>query len=226
MKLTRFVPGFRSFKFVPFAIIALFVFTNLLGVVFKHANAPAIQAQVVSTPVAETPIADTTVVADEYIPADMPTSGNHKLDLIIFRAGARYGVDPRLIHAIIWHESKYIVHARSSSGAQGLMQLMPDTARRLGCANPDDPAANVNAGTKYLRRLLEKYKGNVALALAGYSDGEGAVDRYKGVPPSGQAQSFVRFITSRYGKTYHPLLTPEQARVEFRLLRQNAPSQG
>lgn len=224
MKLIRFIPRLHAFKFAPFAIIALFIFTNLIVVFTKRTVALGTQAQPTATPVVETAAGDDN--DSDYIPADIPKSGNHKLDVIILRAGLHYGVDPRLIHAVIWHESKYTIRAHSPSGAAGLMQLMPDTARRLGCANPNDPVANVNAGTKYLRRLLEKYKGNLALALAGYSDGEGAVDRYKGVPPSGQARSFVRSITARYGKTYHPVLSPDQARVEFHLLREITPAHG
>ena len=212
MNLTRFVPHFRSFKFAPFAIIALFLFTNLTGLVFNRAYAPAVQAAEstqTSTPVAPEP---------DYIPADVPTSGDRALDLIIFRAGERHGVDPRFIHAVIWQESKYKVRARSHVGAQGLMQLMPPTAKRFGCTDAHDPEANIEAGTKYLRWLLKRFKGNVSLALAGYNAGEGSVDKYNGIPPYKETQNYVRIITGRYGKFHHPLLTPEEARVEFRLL--------
>jgi|SRR5436305_764383 soluble lytic murein transglycosylase-like protein len=211
MNLTRFVPHFRSFKFAPFAVIALFTFTNLTGIVFNRAYAPVVQAR-------EASVAETVNVDADYIPADVPTSGDHELDLIIMRAGEHYGVDPRFIHAVIWQESKYKPRARSYVGAQGLMQLMPATARRFGCEDANDPASNIDAGTKYLRFLLERFKGNVSLALAGYNAGEGAVDKYNGVPPYNETQNYVRIITGRYGKTYHPLLTPEQARIEFRLL--------
>ena len=210
MNLTRFVPHFRSFKFAPFAVIALFLFANLTGLIFNRVYAPAVQATEVST----------TVVAPDpqYIPADVPTSGDRELDLIIFRAGERHGVDPRFIHAVIWQESKYKVRARSHVGAQGLMQLMPPTAKRFGCMDAHDPAANIEAGTKYLRWLLKRFNGNVSLALAGYNAGEGSVDKYDGIPPYKETQNYVRIITGRYGKFHHPLLTPEEARVEFRLL--------
>src|SRR5918912_4385413 len=210
MNLTRFVPHFRSFKFAPFAIIALFSFTNLTGILFNRAYAPAVQAQEISS--------NTTVEQDDYIPADVPTSGDHELDLIIFRAGERHGVDPRFLHAVIWQESKYKVRARSYVGAQGLMQLMPPTAKRFGCTDPHDPAANIEAGAKYLRWLLKRFNGNVSLALAGYNAGEGAVEKYNGVPPYKETQNYVRIITGRYGKFHHPLLTPEQERVEFGLV--------
>ncbi|HEX8846330.1 MAG TPA: lytic transglycosylase domain-containing protein [Pyrinomonadaceae bacterium] len=213
MNLTRFVPHFRSFKFAPFALIALFAFTNLTGILFNRAYAPSVQAREAvenRVPAAEK--------EDDYIPADVPTSGDRQLDLIILRAGERHGVDPRFLHAVIWQESKYKVRARSHVGAQGLMQLMPATARRFGCEDVHDPAANIEAGTKYLRWLLKRFNGNVSLALAGYNAGEGAVDKYNGVPPYNETQNYVRIITGRYGKMYHPLLTPEEARIEFRLM--------
>ena len=212
MNLTRFVPHFRSFKFAPVALISLFLFTNFTGLVFNQVYAPSVQATEVQA--ASMPGA----VESDYIPADVPTSGDRELDLIIFRAGERHGVDPRFIHAVIWQESKYKVRARSHVGAQGLMQLMPPTDKRFGCLDAHDPAANIEAGTKYLRWLLKRFKGNVTLALAGYNAGEGSVDKYDGVPPYKETQNYVRIITGRYGKFHHPLLTPEEARVEFRLL--------
>lgn len=207
--VTRLVPRFRSFKFAPFAIIALFTFTNLTGIFFNRALAPQ--------EVRSQPVINQKFVDDDFIPADIPSSGDRNLDLIIFRAGERNGVDPRFIHAVIWQESKYKVQARSGAGAHGLMQLMPATARRFGCRDTSDPAQNIEAGTKYLRFLLQRFNGNITLALAGYNAGEGAVDKYNGVPPYNETQNYVRIITARYGKTYHPLLTPEQARIEFRL---------
>ena len=99
-------------------------------------------------------------------------------------------------------------HARSHAGAQGLMQLMPATARRFGCHNPHDPAANIAAGTKYLSWLLKRFEGNVELALAGYNAGEGSVDKYNGIPPYRETQNYVRIISSRYGKTRHPFCRP------------------
>ncbi|HWS99400.1 MAG TPA: lytic transglycosylase domain-containing protein [Pyrinomonadaceae bacterium] len=161
---------------------------------------------------------DANNVEAEYIPTDIPSSGDRELDLIILRAGERHGVDPRFIHAVIWQESKYKVRARSHVGAQGLMQLMPPTAKRFGCTDAHDPAANIEAGTKYLRWLLKRFNGNVSLALAGYNAGEGSVDKYNGVPPYKETQNYVRIITGRYGKFHHPLLSPEEARVQFRLL--------
>ena len=202
MKLPRNIPVFRSIKFAPFAIIALFLFTNLTGVLFSRALAP---------------IAVASSVDIDVIPDDIPTSGDHDLDLIIFHAAEKQGVDPRFVHAVIWQESKYDITARSHAGAQGLMQLMPDTAKRFGCKDPNDPAENIEAGTRYLGWLLKRFSGNVQLALAGYNAGEGSVDKFNGVPPYNETQNYVRIISQRYGKTFHPVLPPDQAIEEFHL---------
>jgi soluble lytic murein transglycosylase-like protein len=189
MKFPRKLPHFRSLKFAPFAIISLFLFSNLTGLLFSRALAPVV-------------VASTT---EFQIPADIPTSGDPKLDRIIFEAGEKEGVDPRFIHAVIWQESKYKVDARSHAGAQGLMQLMPATAKRFGCDHPEDPQENIAAGTKYLSWLLKRFAGNVELALAGYNAGEGSVDKYDGVPPYNETKNYVKIISQRYGKLYHPV---------------------
>lgn len=201
MKLRRSLPHFRSLKFAPFALFSFFLFTNLTGIFFSRAIAPVAIANTVET-----------------IPADIPSSGDQSLDWMIFRAGEREGVDPRFIHAVIWQESKYDSHARSHAGAQGLMQLMPATARRFGCDDPNDAAENIEAGTKYLSWLLKRFAGNVSLALAGYNAGEGSVDKYNGIPPFTETQNYVRIISERYGKTYHPVLSPEEAMHAFHLV--------
>ena len=200
MKFPRRLPHFRSLKFAPFAIIALFLFSNLTGFLFSHALAPVAAKERVFV-----------------IPADIPTSGDPELDRIIFEAGANQGVDPRFIHAVIWQESKYKVDARSHAGAQGLMQLMPATAKRFGCDDPNDPVSNIKAGTKYLSWLLKRFSGNVELALAGYNAGEGSVDKYDGIPPYTETQNYVKIISQRYGKTYHPVLSPAEAAEVFQL---------
>lgn len=86
------------------------------------------------------------------------------------------------------------------------MQLTPPTAARFGCRNASDPAANVEAGTRYLRTLLERFNGDVSLALAGYNAGEGSVSKYRGIPPFPETRNYVRKIVSRYGKSHHPLV--------------------
>ena len=198
----------RSFKNVVFAIAAIFVVSNFIDSPFTRVLAP-VSASTVSAAV---------VSVDDYIPADVPTSGDHDIDLVIARTGRNLGVDPRLIHAVVWQESKYKADAESGVGAKGLMQLMPATAQRFGCDDRDNVESNVTAGTKYLRFLLKRFDGNVSLALAAYNAGEGNVDKYEGIPPFGETQAYVRIITGRYGKTYHPVLTPEEASSYFNLL--------
>ena len=201
MKFPRRLPHFRSLKFAPIALLSLLLFSNLTGFLFSHALAPEVSATSHSF----------------SIPADIPSSGDPALDRIIFEVGEKQGVDPRFIHAVIWQESKYDVHARSHAGAQGLMQLIPATAKRFGCEHPDDPEENITAGTKYLGWLLKRFSGNVQLALAGYNAGEGSVDKYDGVPPYSETQNYVKIISQRYGKTYHPVLPPAQAAEVFQL---------
>ncbi|MDT5268179.1 MAG: hypothetical protein QOH49_365 [Acidobacteriota bacterium] len=201
----------RSFKNVVFAVIALFVVSNFIDSPFTRVLAP-VSALAVSAAVS----------VEDFIPSDVPTSGDHELDLVIARTGRNLGVDPRLIHAVIWQESKYKTDAESHVGAQGLMQLMPAAAKRFGCDDRNDIESNVTAGTKYLRFLLKRFDGNVTLALAAYNAGEGNVDKYEGVPPFNETQAYVRIITGRYGKTYHPVLTPEEASSYFNLLPASA----
>ena len=202
MKFPRKLPHFRSLKFAPFVLLSLFLFTNVTGILFSHVLAPVAIAN------ANTPAP---------LPADIPTSGDQQLDRLIYEVGQREGVDPRFIHAVIWQESKYIQDARSHAGAQGLMQLMPATAKRFGCEDPNDPAANIEAGTKYLGWLLKRFSGNVELALAGYNAGEGSVDKYNGIPPYNETRNYVKIISQRYGKMYHPVLPPAEAAQVFQL---------
>jgi len=199
-RIPRTAPHVRSAKSIPFFIISLFVFFNFTDVAFTPVMAPVVSAAEV-----------------EAIPADIPLSGDCDLDWIIYRAGQKSGVDPRFIHAVIKQESKYNSKAVSPVGAQGLMQMMPATAERFGLKDPFDPAANVAAGTKYLKWLLKRFDGDVSLALAGYNAGEGAVDKYKGVPPYSETQNYVKKIVLNYGKTYHPVLSPDDAKVAFHL---------
>ena len=116
---------------------------------------------------------------------------------LVDSAASRYGVDPRLVEAVLQTESGGDPTATSAAGAQGLMQLMPATAQSLGVADPYDPAQSIDGGTRYLRGLLDRFGGNEQLAVAAYNAGPGAVERYGGVPPYPETQSYVRQVLSR-----------------------------
>ncbi|HEX8179793.1 MAG TPA: lytic transglycosylase domain-containing protein [Pyrinomonadaceae bacterium] len=132
------------------------------------------------------------------------TTGNPKIDALIAEAGARNGVDPVLLYAIMHRESSFHTGAVSPKGARGLMQLMPATAVRFGVRNIFDPAQNIDGGARYVRFLLNRFSGDVRLALAGYNAGEGAVDKYNGIPPYRETQEYVRLIGQRYALMRNP----------------------
>lgn len=121
-----------------------------------------------------------------------PRAANYEA-LIIQHAEAN-SLNPTLVRAVIQAESAFNPRAVSRVGAMGLMQLMPDTARELGVMNPFDPEDNIRGGTKYLRSLLDRFDGNVELALAAYNAGPGAVERYNGVPPYRETRNYVAKI--------------------------------
>ena len=112
----------------------------------------------------------------------------------IAAAARQYGVEEAIVRAIIHAESAYNPNALSRVGAQGLMQLMPPTARRFGVTNAFDAGQNIAGGVKYLAWLLKRFNGNLTLAAAGYNAGEGAVDKYKGVPPYSETRRYVERV--------------------------------
>ena len=129
------------------------------------------------------------------------TTGSAFHDSLIVESSRRYGIDPLLIYAQMHQESTFKIRATSHKGASGLMQLMPATARRFGVTSIYDPKQNVEAGVRYMRWLIDTFRGDVVLALAGYNAGEGAVMKYGwNIPPYRETQEYVRRITSRYNQ--------------------------
>jgi soluble lytic murein transglycosylase-like protein len=134
-----------------------------------------------------------------------PTGSPDKTDLrrLVSSVSREYGVDPKLVDALVRVESAYDPRAISRRGAMGLMQLMPETASRLKVEDPFDPEENVRGGVKEFSRLVERYSGNLQLALAAYNAGEGAVSRYRGIPPYEETRTYVaRIMTIYTGKPY------------------------
>lgn len=121
-----------------------------------------------------------------------------EIQSIIEASARKYGVEPKLISAIIQQESGFHSQAVSKSGAMGLMQLMPRTAMSLGVSDPMDAVQNIEGGTKYISQLLDKYNGNTMLALAAYNAGPGNVDKYNGIPPFQETQNYVRNVLKNF----------------------------
>lgn len=116
---------------------------------------------------------------------------------LVEQTARKHDVDPLLVHSVIQVESDYNAQAVSPKGAQGLMQLMPGTARMLGVSDSFDPGQNIEAGVKYLKYLQDIYKDD-RLALAAYNAGPGAVEKYKSIPPYAETRNYVNQVSKRY----------------------------
>lgn len=136
--------------------------------------------------------------------ASVPASGSknrNAYDAMIVAAANRHGIDPALMKAVMHTESGFNPAARSPVGAQGLMQLMPATARRFGVANVWNPADNIEGAAKYLKYLNGRFS-NIEHVLAGYNAGEGNVTKYGGIPPFRETRDYVKRVLSRYNNLY------------------------
>ncbi len=142
-----------------------------------------------------------------YLPAESSFTGRSRPAMSVDRDGAeklvreaaeRHHMDPALVRAVIETESGWNAAAKSPKGAQGLMQLIPTTAVRFGVNDAFSPQQNVDAGVRYLKTLLERYNGNLDLALAAYNAGEGAVDRAHGVPAFRETRDYVQKVQNAY----------------------------
>lgn len=137
------------------------------------------------------------------IAANTPVE-QRKIFELVTKLAPEYGVYPRLVIAIIRAESNFNSAAVSNKNAQGLMQLIPETAERFNVRKPFDPEQNIRGGMAYLRWLLAYFKGNVSLVAAAYNAGEGAVNRYAGIPPYAETQGYVRRIREIFQRDEHP----------------------
>ncbi len=138
--------------------------------------------------------------------AESATGGGAQYESLIERAATRHGLDPAILHGLIQQESGFDPSSTSSAGAAGLTQLMPGTAASLGVANPLDPAESIEGGARYLSQLMAQFGGNTTDALAAYNAGPGAVQRYGGVPPYAETESYVSKVLG-YAEAYrrtHP----------------------
>lgn len=127
-----------------------------------------------------------------------PASKNERIRSAVSQASQAHNVDPHLVYAVIKQESGFQECARSHCGAEGLMQLMPETARNLGVTNSYDIEQNIDGGVRYLRQMLDQFGGNPKLALAAYNAGPGAVQKYGGIPPYDETQNYVKSIMAHY----------------------------
>lgn len=149
-----------------------------------------------------------TLPALSFSAAPAADSGRTALDRADLRQlvqtiSREHGVDPKLVDALVRVESSYDPNAVSRRGAMGLMQLMPATAKRLNVDDPFDPEKNIRGGVKEFSRLVDQYSGNLQFALAAYNAGEGAVARYRGVPPYAETRNYVsRILTIYTGQSY------------------------
>ncbi len=140
---------------------------------------------------------------DSYGSSSASSSGSrNSYDSYIRASAQRHGVDPGLIKAMMHSESAFNPNARSPVGAQGLMQLMPATARRFKVSNPWNPADNIEGSAKYIAWLMKRFNNNVEFAVAGYNAGEGNVDKYNGIPPFKETRNYVKNVMSRYHSLY------------------------
>ena len=145
------------------------------------------------------------IVPDQNATVLVPDRDNNNYDTLIMRHSTMHGVDPLLVKAVMKAESNFNPYARSPKGAQGLMQLMPDTARLMMVDNPYDPDDNIKGGTKYLKFLDEMFQGDMELMLAGYNAGPNrVVEHNMKVPPIEETKTFIKRVKEYYKKIKKP----------------------
>jgi len=184
MKITKFIPALLL------AVFSLFAFSHALA-----AAALAKDIKQAKKKTAMKIIKASFCLGSNYEAFKKRTS---KYDISINKYSAKYGISTALIKSIITAESCFNSEAVSSKGAQGLMQLMPDTAERFGVADSFDTDANIKGGTRYLKFLLEYFEDDLLDAIAAYNSGEGTVKKYKGIPPYKETREYVSKVSTLY----------------------------
>ncbi len=189
---------FELMKWLFMAVAIISFFTPLTDI---HQQEPAIEG----TELNEEMTYNQSIEPLNAVMEDVPPQVRGFQKEIIFQtaieeAAERYQLDPALIKAIIMAESGFNPNAVSKRGAQGLMQLMPRTARSLGVEDSFNPEANIHAGSEYLKRLLNRFDGNLELALAAYNAGSRNVKEYKGVPPFAATQFYIKKVLGFYDR--------------------------
>ena len=180
-----------------FRVIYLLLLFSLL-LMINVQSAPGAEPEKISPPETGETLQPVTLANTRIVITPVQKSKSDRFDPIITNAADRYEVDSALIKAVIMAESAYDPKAVSKQGAQGLMQLMPGTARSLGVKNAFNPTHNIHGGVKYLRQLLDVFNDNVKLALAAYNAGVNMVKRHGGIPPIKATRRYVRKVVAYY----------------------------
>ncbi|BCR04871.1 lytic transglycosylase [Desulfuromonas versatilis] len=145
----------------------------------------------------------------ESVVSEAPTSNNGSLSDLISHYADMFGLEAALVQAVIKVESNYNPNVVSTKGAQGLMQLIPETAQDMQVRNPFNPEENIRGGSRYLRLMLDQFNGNLDLALAAYNAGPGSVQRYGGIPPFDETRNYIQRVKKhldRYRQGKDPIL--------------------
>lgn len=166
-----------------------------------HGHAPVVLSKLSTITPARTPKCPVPKTIGPVVAHLKPPA---KIVKMVQELAPEYGLDPALVLAVIAAESSFRADAVSANNAQGLMQLIPATAERFGVDDPFDPRQNIKGGMKYLRWLMALFQGDVALVLAAYNAGEGAVMRYGGIPPFAETRSYIAKIRKLYNAKRHP----------------------
>ena len=213
------------------ALVFCVVMAGLLGIpqaakaqIASVTNSDGRRMFVNAEPVATVKLMPTKPRTAIYLPGEISFMGENRpalnvdrdgVEKLVREAAERHSVDPALVRAVIETESHWNPSAYSRKGAVGLMQLIPTTAQRFGANNAFNPKENVDAGVRYLKALLERYNGNLDLALAAYNAGEGAVDRAHGIPAYRETRNYVQKVQNAYYR-------PGSGRLEDAYIRANS----